>query len=580
MSEKKDIKVAETAGFCWGVKRAMDLTLKTANETDGPVYTHGPLIHNPQVIEMLEGKEVYAVDDASDIGEGGVVVIRTHGVTPQVRKALKARDLTISDATCPLVAKVQGIIKKYTNKGYNTIVIGDKGHAEVIGLAGYANGLCHVVESVDDVKTLPPMEKVSLVAQTTCDTTRYDHIVEALLQKYPEAVVNNTICDATTMRQSEVLLMATEVDTMIVVGGKNSANTNRLAAITKQAGTKTLLIETEEELDACEIANFNRIGLTAGASTPNWMIARVRDRLVGLRKKRASSMSLAITETISALVLSNVSVAIGAGMMVFANSTLARIEFSWGAAMIAALYLFSMHVLNRLNDVSAFRHNEPEKIKFYFKHSRLMKMAAGISVLLTLGLAFSLGPGVTLVLVASIFLGLGYTVKWFPKSELIRIHRLKDIPASKDLFVGFAWAVVTAIVPALAYGGDLFTAPVAVAFIFTFTLAYVRSVLSDIRDIHGDKMVGRETIPILIGKKATKIFLFMLTIGLALGLFAASYFQWVGPFGYALLLSVAYTGLYLWLYHRRVISRGLPYDLAVDGAFHFTGLMAIIWVSF
>ena len=284
-----DVILAETAGFCWGVKRAMDIALTVAIDNDGPVYTHGPLIHNPQVIETLEGKEVYEAKDTQKLSAGDNVIIRTHGVTPEVRNTLKAQKLSIADATCPLVAKVQGIIKKYANRGYSTIVIGDTGHAEVIGLLGFAQGLGHVIASADEVKDLPPFDDVCVVAQTTCDTTRYEKVVAKIRERFPEAVVANTICDATGDRQGEVIRMAKDVEAIVVVGGKNSANTARLATIAKEAGVEVFLVETDDEINKEKLSRFGKIGVTAGASTPAWMIERVVATIKSTRHKKKSS---------------------------------------------------------------------------------------------------------------------------------------------------------------------------------------------------------------------------------------------------------------------------------------------------
>ncbi|MBI4827603.1 MAG: 4-hydroxy-3-methylbut-2-enyl diphosphate reductase, partial [Nitrospinae bacterium] len=183
MDDKNGITLARTAGFCWGVKRAMDMTLQTAASATGPVYTHGPLIHNPQVIGMLEEKKVFAVEDATALASG-TVIIRTHGVTPETRRALKERGLAVIDATCPLVARVQGIIKKHAHQGCHTVIIGDRGHAEVAGLLGYAAGRGHVIGSLEEARALPPMDKVCVVAQTTCDTRRYAEIVAELAARW------------------------------------------------------------------------------------------------------------------------------------------------------------------------------------------------------------------------------------------------------------------------------------------------------------------------------------------------------------------------------------------------------------
>ena len=575
--KQDEVKLARTAGFCWGVKRAMDMALETAASASGPVYTHGPLIHNPQVIGMLEEKKVFAVEDATAL-ERGVVIIRTHGVTPETRRALKERGLVIHDATCPLVARVQGIIKKHAHKGYHTVIIGDRGHAEVAGLLGYAAGRGHVIGSVEEARALPGMDKVCVVAQTTCDTRRYAEIVEALAARWPDAVVADTICDATVERQTEVRELAAQVDLMVVVGGRNSANTARLAQIAGEEGAAAMLVESEEELDAGEVARYRRIGLTAGASTPTWMIQRVLDRLRRQMRVRPPAPAETLRGALDALVISKVSTAAGAALMVYANSVLGGYAFSWRAALIAGCYIFGMYALNQLSDAQTLKHNEPEKLRFYLRHQRAITAAAGMAVAASLAAAVTLGLSTALLYVVALLMGLAYTVKWLPRNETIRVHRLKDIPASKDVFVGVAWVMVAVVVPALASGGALLEAGVGVAAVFTFTLVYIRNVLSDIRDIHGDRLVGRETIPILIGKTATKYFLGVLCAGLAAALIAAAAAGWVGGFGYAALGAVAYTALYLTLYHWRVINRGVAFDLAIDGVFHVTGALALLWV--
>ncbi len=577
MGDDNDIKVASTAGFCWGVKNAMDLAMKTARETDGPVYTYGPLIHNPQVIEMLEGKDIYAVKDAATL-DGGTIIIRTHGVTPQTRKSLKERGLSVTDATCPLVARVQGIIKKHASKGYSTIIIGDKGHAEVVGLEGYAQGRGYVISSADEARGLPAMDKVCVVAQTTCDIVKYREIVRVIRERWPDAAIQETICDATSARQDEVRTLSREVDAMVVVGGRSSANTARLAGIAQEACPVVFLIETEDELDPVEMLKFGKIGVTAGASTPTWMIERVRDRIADIRGKgqRGGWRSLArsVAET---FVVSNLNLCLGAVLLAYANATLGGYGMTVGSAALSGLYLFPVYVLNQLNDLQTFKHNEPEKTWFYHRWRGVMGGSAAMAAVLGIALAFLLGTAVGLIYVFAMLMGLAYTVKWFPKTNMIRIHRLKDIPASKDVFTGAGWAVATVVLPAVAWAGEVNMAAGSIAFIFTFTLVYIRSVLSDIRDIRGDRLVGRETIPIMIGVDGAKVFLALVTAGMASLLVSSAGGGLVGPFAYVLTASIGYTGMYLWLYHKKVINRGLRFDLVVDGVFHFTGALALGW---
>ncbi|MDH5509842.1 MAG: 4-hydroxy-3-methylbut-2-enyl diphosphate reductase [Nitrospinota bacterium] len=576
MSRKTEIKVAHTAGFCWGVKRAMDMTLETAKDSGGVVYTHGPLIHNPQVIEMLEGKRVKAMADATSL-ESGSVIIRTHGVTPDIRRRLKEKGLRISDATCPLVAKVQGIIKKHARAGGHTLIIGDAGHAEVVGLLGYTEGRGTVIGSEEEVAALPQMEKVCVVAQTTCDVNKYDRIVKALLVRYPDAVVGDTICEATHERQEEVARLASEVELMVVVGGKMSANTARLAQLSREAGAETMLIETEEELDPDLVRQYQNIGLTAGASTPTWMIQRTLDRL---RVITSGQPTLAgrIRDLFLVLVVSNASIAMGAAFMTLCAATLAGYTPGPLTAGFAAAYVFAMYGLNQLHDTMTFKHNEPERYRFTLRNRRLMTFSVGMAAAASFVLAALMGVWPFAVYTAAMALGLAYTVVWFPKTQWLKIHRLKDIPASKELFVGAGWAVVTAVIPALFAGSSAWSAPVIVAGLFVFSVAYIRTVVAGIRDMQGDRVMGRETIPILIGKERTKVFVGLMCMGLGGLLFTAAWAGWTTGFGFPLLLAVGYTVFYLTLYHLRVIQHGVAFDLTIDGVFHFSGMLAVGWL--
>ena len=554
----------------------MDMTLETAKNSRGMVYTHGPLIHNPQVIEMLEGKRVKAMADATGL-ENGSVIIRTHGVTPEVRRKLKTKGLRVSDATCPLVAKVQGIIKKHAHAGRHTVIIGDAGHAEVVGLLGYTEGRGAVVGSVEEVAALPPMDRVCVVAQTTCDVHRFERIVKALVARYPDTVVGDTICEATHERQDEVARLAAEVELMVVVGGRNSANTARLAQLSREAGAETMLIETEEELDPDLVRGYQSIGLTAGASTPSWMIQRTLDRLRAITSGQPSMMDR-LKDICQALVVSNASIAVGAAFMTLCAATLAGYRPEPAAALFAAAYVFAMYGLNQLHDTMTFKHNEPERYRFTLRNRRLMTLAVGAAAAASFVLAALMGPWPFAVYTAAMALGLAYTVVWFPKVHWLKIHRLKDIPASKELFVGAGWAVVTALIPALYAGLAPFSPPVIVAGLFVFSVAYIRTVVSGIRDMQGDRVMGRETIPILIGKEKTKVFVGLMCLGLGALLFGSAWAGWTTRFGFALLLSVGYTAFYLALYHMRIIQRGVAFDLTIDGVFHFSGLLAVAWL--
>jgi (E)-4-hydroxy-3-methyl-but-2-enyl pyrophosphate reductase len=272
------IIVAKTAGFCWGVSRAIDLVMKAANEGNSPIYTDGALIHNPQVLKVLEQSDIHVSGNIDNITDG-TIAIRAHGITPQRRIHLKEKGLKIVDAT---------------HDGYSIIIVGERGHPEVIGLLGFTQGRGYLIDADEDLKTLPalPPDKVCIVAQSTQSRARLHEVTEKIRQIYPEALMFDTLCDVTADRQDEILAMAKEVDLMIVVGGKNSGNTQRMAELSREAGVDTFHIETEDELSLKDVEGHKIVGLTAGASTPDWMIKRVYQRLEEMAQELVSPVAV------------------------------------------------------------------------------------------------------------------------------------------------------------------------------------------------------------------------------------------------------------------------------------------------
>lgn len=267
--------LAAKAGFCFGVKRALDLVMKTAGETSDNIYTLGPLIHNPQVVEDLTNKGIQVVKDVSDIS-AGVIVIRSHGVGPEVFSKAGDLGLQVVDATCPFVKKAQEMARELNEQGYQVIVVGDKEHPEVTGIVGWTDGKGIVVETPEQAEEVPSMEKIGVISQTTQPEANFNKIVAVLRNKASEIKVVNTICHATMDRQNAAVELAQKVDAMIVIGGKNSANTIKLARLCTETGTPTLQVETAAELDRSWLEGKNIIGITAGASTPDWIIEEVR----------------------------------------------------------------------------------------------------------------------------------------------------------------------------------------------------------------------------------------------------------------------------------------------------------------
>lgn len=291
------IKIAKKAGFCMGVRRAVNLVLKALNEKKIPIYTYGPLIHNPQTLELLNKLGVRVLKNMEEISISGVCIIRAHGIPPYEKEKL-SKKFEIIDGTCPRVLKVQALAKKATSEGKKVIIIGDKNHAEIKGILGYCEDKGFVVNSFEDIEILPELKNYVILSQTTQDEKLFKELSQAILNKYPNGEVINTICNATEVRQNEVRNLSKTCDSIIVIGGKFSANTNRLAEIAKKEGKKVYLIEKVEEISIEELKKEKTLGITAGASTPNWLINEVVDFL-----KSSTSKYYKILRTFSFLSL-------------------------------------------------------------------------------------------------------------------------------------------------------------------------------------------------------------------------------------------------------------------------------------
>lgn len=276
-----DIEVARYAGVCYGVERALGMAEKAADEARKPVNTLGPLIHNPLVVNDLESIGVGTASNVSEVEEG-TLIIRAHGVVPSVVEDARTRGLDVLDATCPYVKKVHNAAERLVREGYQLIVVGESGHPEVEGIMGHAGDDAHVVSVPGDLDAIDLSRKVGVVVQTTQTPGALVDVVAELSKRTMDLRVINTICSATQERQDSAAELARRVDAMIVVGGKNSGNTRRLAEICTAACPKTHHIEDASEIEAAWFDGVSHIGVTAGASTPASHIERALVRMRSL----------------------------------------------------------------------------------------------------------------------------------------------------------------------------------------------------------------------------------------------------------------------------------------------------------
>jgi (E)-4-hydroxy-3-methyl-but-2-enyl pyrophosphate reductase len=571
------VKLAKTAGFCMGVRRALEMVLSEANKNQGSIYTYGPLIHNDQVMKLLETKGVAASKDVKDIEEG-TLVIRAHGIPPQERKLLKASGLKVIDATCPRVARVQALIRYHTNKGYLAIIVGDKDHAEVIGLKGHGNGKAHVIGSVDEVNQLPKADKVIVVAQTTQKKQNFDDVVAAVKDRFPEALIFDTICDATRNRQDEVRALAPHVDGIVVVGGYHSGNTRRLAQVAQSTGLPVFHVETAEELDKERLSSMEVVGVTAGASTPNWMIRKVVQEIETLRSKKERRLGRWIRRVFKFLFQSNLVAALGAFSLCHAGTILSGRQPDLLHPALAFFYVYAMHVMNRLLDKGASTYNDPERAHFYTKYRLPLVLSGILSMGGALLLAGSLGFKSFIAMAGLLLIGSIYSLPIVPLSRrhLWRYSKIKDIPGSKTLSQALAWGAVIALLPLLEPSPAAW-APSIIAFLFVFSVVYVRSALFDIFQVQGDLIVGAETLPITLGEKRTLLLLRGVILGGTVILAASALFGVTRSFSYLLLSCYFTLTLSLLAHEKRWLHPGTSLEALVESNLFLAGLLGLVW---
>ena len=283
--DSREIAIAPNAGACFGVVRAIKLAEQSAKRASAsnPVYGLGALIHNPQVVDRLERGGIKTVQNAAEI-PSGTVILRSHGIQKEVEGTLRSRGVKIVDATCPLVKKPQRLAQSLAEKGYFLVLVGDEKHPETKGVLSYFGTENFLVTyKVEELSRIPDsVTKVGIIAQTTIEFKMLDEVVSTCKQRFPDVIVYNTICDATSVRQSEVDVLAKEADVMLVIGGKNSSNTNKLVKICRDHGCETFLVETFEEINLAWFEKKKKIAITGGASTPQEFVDEVGEKIAHL----------------------------------------------------------------------------------------------------------------------------------------------------------------------------------------------------------------------------------------------------------------------------------------------------------
>jgi len=569
------VYVAKSAGFCMGVRKAMDRVLDVSRGSE-VTYTIGPLVHNPQALKMLESRNIYVAEEIDEKLKGKTVVIRAHGVPPEIRKRLKEIGARVVDATCPNVLRSQGIIKKYYARGYSIVIIGDRGHAETDALLGFTDNTSTIVENIEEARKLPRMEKVCVVAQTTLNIPRFEKIAAEISRHADECYIANTICSSTERRQNDVRKLAEETDVTVVVGGKNSANTNRLAEISREIGQPTFFVEGYSELDMEKLSQYSSIGVTAGASTPQWVIKEIVDVISAYTPDIRHSVIGFLKSFTFLAVEGNFVTCIAAVALTYTMCHLMQIPPYLRYLLMSFFYLFPMHVINKYLEINWKYISMTEGAPFIRKYWRVFLGFAIISSIISIIIAWKTDIIVFILVSISYLLAGFYSIRIIPSGWKLRFKSIRDIPGSKDVLIATAWTFAVIVLPSITH--DTFPGLITLAgAAYVFVLVFSKATILAIGGMQSDKLVGLETIPVLIGKEHTEKLLYILNIILVVVFIILAAFKLIGFKALVLLIPVIYSISCIRFLSRKGLFFRLYHQMVLDANFFLAGLLTYLF---
>jgi (E)-4-hydroxy-3-methyl-but-2-enyl pyrophosphate reductase len=570
MKKRFGITVAKSAGFCPGVKKAIDCAIDLSRSKKCPIYTLGPLIHNTQVIETLEEKGIRSVNGTDEIKDAqAVLIIRAHGITPELEGEIKShQNIEVVDATCPLVKNVQSVIAKYAEQNYSTVIVGDKGHAEVIGLMGYAKNNGTVVANAEEAKKLPSFERVNIVSQTTQEENIFNEVVKEIQRKSKTVVVSDTICQPTKERQNEIKSLCENVDLMIVVGAKHSANTTRLAKICQKLCENSIHVENEDELNNYPISQYKKIGVTAGASTPSWMIQKVSDKLYHLRKSKFEFM-INLVENAWAFIINSCSyTALAAVALTFVCMKMQGTQINEKFLLLSFFFVWSLHIINRTYEKGSGK--SETKVLFFYRHKKTSLFTGFVSGMTAVGLSLSLGINTAILVFVFWLLGVIY-----PFRHLIGLRKSLNFPGSKDILTALGWGFVCAAIPAMSKG-IIFTKANHLSLTYATFLVFLRSVMLGISAVHSDLIVGKENFYKALGAKKVHIILFSILMILTAILVLLFSMNWKTPLIVSLSIGNIYMLTCFGFYFFNKMPKGIWAETIIDGNFLILGIISYL----
>lgn len=494
-----NIHVAQSAGFCWGVRQAMDAVLEASARwgSKGPVQTFGPLIHNPQALEQVARRGVTQSDSVMEVGHG-TIVVRAHGIPVQELRALqemhRRKEVRLINGTCPEVAKVQARIKRYASKGYFTVLLGTPGHAEAVAHESYAASGFTVISNLHEAKalTFEAEQKVLVIAQTTFLVQEFETIAAHIRSKVRDCVVLNTICKDTWKRQEEAENLCHRVDHVVIVGGKTSNNTRHLVDLARDAGKPFQWVESSGDLDLEALRGISEVGVLAGASTPTWTVDEVVETLEQAGQVSLVRMALRMTQTLQ------LPVVLGTAILTAILHRALGWSSGWSGFTLPAAFHLAMCSLVPYLDPMGLGLKGQIHGRFLSRQRYLLIGIGSVAGFMAMLASVHLGVVALLGTLAWAAVVVGYV--------LFRSHRLsllQHVPAIKEL--GLAWTPVwLAIVLPWSSGYASTLVRLALASWGIFALAMATHTLRHLRAFRKDQVLGWEILTVAIGSRAAK----------------------------------------------------------------------------
>jgi 4-hydroxy-3-methylbut-2-enyl diphosphate reductase len=537
------ITIARHAGFCFGVRRAIDITFKVRQDNPGKkIYTLGQIIHNPQVIEALTKRGIGIVHDINDpkLHSGDIAIVRAHGISPDKKAALTDRGVEVIDAACPMVLKLHTVIKKATKTADLIAIVGDKDHPEMDAHMGVAGDKGIIIQTAQDARQIPRVKRIAVVAQTTFDVALYKEIIDILREKTEILDVSDTICRATVDRQSEVRDLAKDHDTFIVIGGRTSANTKRLAEIAAKENRYVIKIESPEQLKDINRSRMNKIAVIAGASTPHWVIEECIEALKSIHA--SSGIENAILDTFAESPLMPSLGCLGAAMvaLVFCGQT-----YRWDVLLAVFFLAFS----------STARTRRPRQWPTW---------------------AISTGIAISISLISNEFSGALVIVGASLLRPLVDVAGVQDY--LKSLFGAVIFILIAIVVPltltrtAVQPNIILLTAYVATHYL-------TAEVLLGLKNMEKDAIMGRMSLARYINEDKAAMLLEYTIMGLSLVLFLSFPLKVAPALAYGLLPPLFFLAKGIDFYTEQTIFDNRMYTIYVMGLWAIVPAMGLLWLA-